>query len=73
MDDSKVEPPDVSEIPIPCIGYMSADDEVYFIQKNHYNLEVFKLLLHLKFYNMFYTKFRTIPPPPSYTPRINPE
>ena len=49
MDDLKVEPPDVSEIPIPCIGYMSADDEVYFIQKNHYNLEVFKLSLHLKF------------------------
>ena len=73
MDDSKVEPPDVSEIHIPFIGYMSADDEVYFIQKNHYNLEVFQLLLHLKFYDMFYTKFRTISPPPSYTPRINPE
>ena len=70
MDVLNIEP-DVSEIPIPFVRYMSVDDEVYVIQqKNHQNLEVLKLLLHLKFYNMCYTKFRTIPPPSSYVPII---
>ena len=42
------EPPDPADIQIPFVKYTSPDDEVYFVRKNHYNLELFKLLLYLK-------------------------
>jgi hypothetical protein len=48
MEDSKIEPPDVSEIPIPFVGYTSPDEEVYFERMNYYNFELFKLLYYLE-------------------------
>jgi hypothetical protein len=72
MEESTINPPDVSEVPIPFVRYTSLDDEVYFERMNHYNLEIFKLLLQLKAYNMRYRKIKIIPPPPNYRPFIRP-
>ena len=74
MDNLQIDPPDVSEIPIPFVRYTSPDEEGYFERMNYYNFELFKLLYYLKYYNMIYRRYRNMPllPPPNYSPNIEP-